>query len=53
MTPDSYPALFWSYTAVWVLLAAYMIWLGVRLGRIERSLSVKGGARNDSGKKIS
>jgi CcmD family protein len=39
MTPDTFPALFWSYTVVWVLLALYIVTLGVRLSRLERRLS--------------
>ena len=39
MVPDTYPDLFWSYTAVWFVLAVYIITLGVRVARLERSLS--------------
>ncbi len=38
MTPDSYPSLFWAYNSVWVILAVYTLWLGVRLTRIELHL---------------
>lgn len=34
----SYAFLFWAYTAIWLMLAAYLAWLGVRLGRVGRRL---------------
>jgi len=39
MTPDTFPSLFWSYTVVWGILAAYIVTLGVRLSRLEKRLS--------------
>jgi CcmD family protein len=39
MTPDTFPSLFWSYTIVWVILAVYIIGLGVRVAKLERTLS--------------
>lgn len=39
MTPDTFPSLFWSYTAVWAVLAVYIVTLGVRLSRLEKQLS--------------
>jgi CcmD family protein len=39
MTPDTFPSLFWSYTAVWAILALYIIGLGVRVAKLERTLS--------------
>jgi CcmD family protein len=39
MMVDTYPDLFWSYTAVWVILALYIGVLGRRLARIERALA--------------
>ena len=39
MTPDTFPSLFWSYTVVWTILAAYIIILGVRLSRLEKRFS--------------
>ncbi len=39
MTPDTFPSLFWSYTAVWVILAVYIVTLGVRLSRVEKRFS--------------
>jgi len=39
MTPDTFPSLFWSYTAVWVVLAVYIVTLGVRLSRLEKRIS--------------
>lgn len=41
MTPDTFPSLFWSYTAVWIALAVYIVTLGVRLARLEKRLSQK------------
>jgi CcmD family protein len=35
MTPDTYDSLFWSYTAVWAVLALYIWTLGVRVKRLE------------------
>ena len=37
--PDTFPSLFWSYTAVWFFLAAYIVVLGARVGRLERKIS--------------
>lgn len=39
MTPDTFPSLFWSYTAVWAILAIYIVTLGVRLSRLEKRFS--------------
>ena len=39
MTPDTFPSLFWSYTAVWAILAVYIVTLGVRLSRLEKRFS--------------
>jgi CcmD family protein len=48
MTVDTYPDLFWAYTAVWTILAVYIGLLGVRLKRIERSLgSPKAGSAHN------
>jgi CcmD family protein len=35
---NTYPDLFWAYTAVWVALALYIAFLGRRLSKLERSL---------------
>lgn len=37
MAVDTYPDLFWAYTAVWVVITLYIAWLGARLVRLERS----------------
>lgn len=50
MTPDTFPSLFWSYTAVWVVLVGYVATLGIRLARIERAIARQEEARN-GGKK--
>lgn len=39
MTPDTYPDLFWSYSAVWFIVAAYIAVLGVRVSRLEQKIS--------------
>jgi CcmD family protein len=39
MTPDTFPSLFWSYTAVWVIVVLYIIGLGVRVAKLERTIS--------------
>ena len=36
MVPDTYADLFWSYTAVWVILAVYIGILGFRVTALER-----------------
>jgi CcmD family protein len=41
VTPDTFPSLFWSYTAVWAVLAVYIVTLGVRLSRLEKQISQK------------
>ena len=35
---NTYPDLFWAYTAVWVALALYIAFLGRRLSKLERLL---------------
>jgi len=35
---NTYPDLFWAYTAVWVALALYIAFLGRRLSKLERFL---------------
>ena len=39
MTPNTYADLFWSYTAVWVILAVYIYCLGARLKKLEQLVS--------------
>ena len=39
MTPDTFPSLFWSYTAVWAIVSVYIVTLGVRLSRLEKRFS--------------
>lgn len=38
MTPDTFPSLFWAYTAVWILLGGYILILGVRMRKVEARL---------------
>ena len=39
-TPDTFPALFWAYTAVWVILCAYVWSLGSRISKLERNTEI-------------
>jgi len=48
MTPDSYPSLFWAYNSVWIVLAVYTLWLGVRLTHVERILRRKVESQHES-----
>ncbi len=34
----SYAFLFWAYNAIWLALAGYLLFLLLRLSRVERSL---------------
>jgi CcmD family protein len=45
MVPDTYPDLFWSYTAVWCVVVVYIVILGARVGRLERTISASSGKR--------
>jgi CcmD family protein len=40
--PETFPYLFGAYTAIWVILAVYLIWLGKRLCKVEAKLAKKG-----------
>ncbi len=35
----SYAFLFWAYNAIWLALAGYLLFLLLRLSRVERSLN--------------
>ncbi len=39
MVPDTYADLFWSYTAIWVILAVYIGVLGFRVAALERLIA--------------
>lgn len=39
MTPDTYPSLFWAYTALWVILSVYIVSLGWRIAQLEKRIS--------------
>lgn len=43
MTPDTYPSLFWAYTALWGVFVIYLVTLGVRLSRLEKRFSKESG----------
>lgn len=51
-TPDTFPSLFAGYTALFGILAIYLVILGRKASRIERELrlssNIEGGATNDS-----
>jgi CcmD family protein len=34
--PNTIPELFWGYTALWAILAVYILSLGARLARLEK-----------------
>ena len=36
MTVNTYPDLFWAYTAVWTIVAGYIVSLGARLAKLEQ-----------------
>lgn len=38
MNHDTYPDLFWAYSAIWVMITLYMVYLGVRLHRLEKRM---------------
>jgi hypothetical protein len=46
MVPNTYADLFWSYTAVWVILAVYIGVLGFRVAALERLLARLGTDRS-------
>jgi CcmD family protein len=50
MVPDTFPSLFWSYNAIWGVLAVYIITLGLRVSRLERRLSEKKDRADESAK---
>jgi CcmD family protein len=35
---DNYVYLFWGYNVIWALIAVYVVFLAVRLGRVGRRL---------------
>lgn len=36
--PNTFTGLFWGYTAIWVLIAAFILRLGLRVAKIEKRL---------------
>ena len=36
IVPNTFPALFWGYTAIIAIIVAYLLSLGVRISRIEK-----------------
>ena len=35
-TPDTFPYLFWAYNIIWIMLCLYVVYLGVRIARLEK-----------------
>jgi CcmD family protein len=35
---NTYPDLFWGYTAIWIILTGYIFSLNVRLAKLEKHL---------------
>lgn len=35
--PNTFPSLFWGYTAIWCLIAAYVASIAKRLARLEKN----------------
>ncbi len=48
MTPDTFPSLFWSYTAVWVVLSVYIVTIGIRVAKVEKTLLQSKESRDDA-----
>ena len=48
MTPDTFPSLFWAYSAIWCVLIVYIAALGARVAKLERKLSSGKGENDDS-----
>jgi CcmD family protein len=47
----SYAFLFWAYNVVWAGLAGYLLWLIVRLRRVDRRIAaLEREARGDGGR---
>lgn len=40
---NTFPDLFWGYTAIWILLGLYIVYLGFRLARLEKRVRDNGG----------
>lgn len=41
MVPDTFPALFYSYSVVWLIMLAYVVLIARRLARLEKKLSAQ------------
>lgn len=37
VVPNTFPSLFWGYSAIWVLLCLYIFTLGRRVRRLEKT----------------
>lgn len=40
-TPDTFSGLFWGYTIIWLLIVAYVVMLGRRMSKLEKSAPQK------------
>jgi len=39
--PNTFPSLFWAYAVVWGLLSLYIVYLGIRVGRLSKEIENK------------
>jgi len=46
--PNTFPSLFWAYTAVWLILGFYMFSLIHRLGKLEDAQKKKSSKKKKS-----
>jgi CcmD family protein len=40
MPPDTFPYLFAAYTAIWIMVVAYLAYVGKKVTALERKLSL-------------
>ena len=43
MVPDTFPALFYGYSVVWLLMLVYVLLMARRLSKVEQKLSSQEG----------
>ena len=45
---EKFQYLFWAYNSIWILMAGYLLTLGVRLRRVQRQIEqMKGSQRKE------
>lgn len=44
---DTFPALFWGYTALWTLLCIYLVYLGAKLSNLEKKFCSKADSKSN------